>query len=409
MKYYDGDRLLKLDCDYNFVWSGRGPGKTDYFTRYLARLWAEGDEARGIEPGAQFVRVVRFDFDITASTMSGWVPEHAQNEIMERWHFAIAYRARKYYAVYPSMELPDGTCQEEHAELIGYVLPINKQDDYKSNDFSSVKTVMFEEFCAMRSRDYIRGEWTLFTSLLSTVVRRRKDCKVFFIGNTLTKSNPYFDVLGIDIDRLSIMPGQCRKFKVQGFKGHGATVGLHYAEMAESDIVELSPLMRVPGNEGAVSGTYQDSDEEQLYNSPDVQALLTVCERRPWLPDTCFYTGRQQGQGLYTCEITQDKVYMCDYLLILEKLEEPIRLQDIPHRIIDLSDGDTCAVVQDTLTGDVTDIPLTSKRIYWGDERVMLQLRREAYSCVIVAQDSDIRNRFFNFLDRYTPELLLKG
>jgi hypothetical protein len=179
--------------------------------------------------------------------------------------------------------------------------------------------------------------------------------------------------------------------------------------MAESDIVELSPLMCVPGNEGAVSGTYQDSDEEQLYNSPDVQALLTVCERRPWLPDTCFYTGRQQGQGLYSCEITQDKVYMCDYLLILERLEEPIRLQDIPHRIIDLSDGDTCAVVQDTLTGDVTDIPLTSKRIYWGDERVMLQLRREAYSCVIVAQDSDIRNRFFNFLDRYTPELLLKG
>lgn len=409
MKYYDGDKLLSLDCDYNFIWSGRGPGKTDYFTRYLARLFAEGDSSRGIEPGAQFVRVVRFDFDITAGTMSGWVPQHAQDWIMDRYHFAISYRARRYYAVYPEMVLDDGTEQPAHTELIGHVLPINKQDDYKSNDFSDVKTVVFEEFCAMRSRDYIRGEWTLFTSLLSTVVRRRKDCKVFFIGNTLTKSNPYFDVLGIDIDRLSIMPGQCRKFKIQGFKGHGATVGLHYAEMAESDIVELSPLMRVPGNEGAVTGLYQDSEEEQLYNTPEVQALLSACARRPWLPDTAFYTGHNAGQGLYTCDITQDRVYMCDYLLILERVEEPINLLELPRKIIDISDGDACAMAQDVLTGESKELALTSKRVYWGDERIMLQLRREAYSCVIVAQDSDIRNRFFNFLDRYTPELLLRG
>lgn len=391
MKYVDLGELISLDCDYNFIFSGRGPGKTDAVCReVVARPFHDH--------GAQFVRIARYDFDVTKSTMEGWFPQHAQDVCAADFGFVSLYKNRHYYAYYP---------ESDKAELMGYVVPLNKQDDYKSVAFDRVENIVFEEFCAMRERDYIRGEWSLFTSALSTIVRNRQNVKCWFLGNTLTKHNPYFDVMGIDIDRLSIQPGQCRKFRLPGYHGLGATVGIMYAEMAHEDIRELSPLMRVPSNEGATSGLYMDSDEELLYRDEEIAALRTVSQRHDLFGDGwILYTGSLKGQGLYTCQVTDDACYMGTRLIILEKLPDTLHIPP-DTRILDLSDGDTSVKVRD-IDANVSLLPLTSRRIFWGNQRDFLELQRFIESNTLVCQDSDIRNRFKNFIDRYVNELILK-
>lgn len=300
MRYYSLDRILELDCDYNFIVSGRGPGKSTAMCNRLTDCKRNGEE---------FVRIARYDWECSKVLMSNWF-----NEVnVEHMHEAIGchptYNAGLWYAEQDE--------DDSMSTVFGHLVTLNNQDTFKSASFDRVTNVVYEEFAMLNERDYMVGEVDAFLSALSTIVRRRQNVKVWFIGNTLSKHNPFYDYFGIDIDRMGIRPGDCRKFRCAGFNGHGATVGFEFADMAESDYMELSPLMRVGGNVTATTGVYDIPESVRLFK-----------ERVQGMPDSDFrkvfpgVDGVYMGHGEFADALVSKRPKFDDMPLVVLRRKE---------------------------------------------------------------------------------------
>lgn len=284
MKWYDITRIADTGCDFNFIVSGRGPGKSTAMVNLLIDSYFHTESEYG-RP-AQFARIVRYDWAISRTMMTGWFNEVNKNHLLE-YGKAVTYKGGEW-RLFPS---EDGRIDEgDPYEVMGYVLPLNAQDDYKSGvDFSNVTNVVFEEFVQLRERDYVESETDLFLSALSTIVRNRKDCRCWFIGNTLTKYNPYFQLFGIDVDKIGLEPGDLKTFRTTGYDGKGATIAIEYAQMAHEVIDDIAPLMRISGNVTATTGLYQVDPSVSEFSKRT--AKLLDSDLIPALPVAGCYLG----------------------------------------------------------------------------------------------------------------------
>lgn len=89
---------------------------------------------------------------------------------------------------------------ENNGKRLGYAVAITVQHKVKSGfDFSKVKNIVFDEAFIKQSltKRYLKDEVIEFLELISTIVRTRKDYRVFIIGNNLDKFNPYFAFFNI--------------------------------------------------------------------------------------------------------------------------------------------------------------------------------------------------------------------
>ncbi len=251
MKYYDIRPIRSKNCDFNFIVSGRGPGKTTAAVNMLLEEW--------FERGKQFVRIGRYDWEVSKTLMAAWFNSVNYSTIHEYTGNNSDYIKfhNGEFRLHESADL---------YQVMGYLITLNNQDVFKSVSYDDVTNVVFDEFAMLSPRDYMVGETAAYMSALSTIVRNRQDVKAWFIGNTLDKHNPYFDMFGVDIDRIGLEPGQIRTFKCSGFGGLGATIALEYAEMSYEDASEMSPLMRISGNDTATTGAYALSPEVSEYD-----------------------------------------------------------------------------------------------------------------------------------------------
>ena len=58
-----------------------------------------------------------------------------------------------------------------------------------------IKTIVFDEF--LSAKLYLNDEFVLFMNVVSTIVRRREDVKIYMLGNTVNKYCPYFEEMGL--------------------------------------------------------------------------------------------------------------------------------------------------------------------------------------------------------------------
>ena len=87
-------------------------------------------------------------------------------------------------------------------KIIGFGLALSVQAKYKSGiDFSKVTTIIFDEYTIMRSARvrYLPDEMTAFFELVSTIVRTRKNYKIFIIGNNNDLFNPIIEYFNINV------------------------------------------------------------------------------------------------------------------------------------------------------------------------------------------------------------------
>lgn len=223
MKFYDIKPILSKNCLYNFIWGGRGNGKSYAIKSYLLERFKRSKK--------QFVLVLR-DTLSRRSVCSQYFEDVCEG---------VTYTGGKFM-------LEDA--------VIGYAIPLTLQDKYKSTPYTQVESMVFEEFCCISECDYLEHETNLFMSLVSTVFRYRSG-KVFFIGNNISKNNPYFEYFDIDIVRDQIRKGDIKTYKRRG----EASVAVEWCTMPYEKKSEIPQLQRVRGNSIATTGDFTTPED----------------------------------------------------------------------------------------------------------------------------------------------------
>lgn len=243
MKYYDFSRMWQLHPDYGVIVGGRSNGKS-YAT---GKQWI----MNYLETGAQFVRVVRYLFDMQSKYVADYFSADLLAWVSREYGYEIWYEAPNYYIA------KEGKSRKG-ADVLGQVLSLSNEQKYKSNQYDRVTVIDIEEFALLDPTLYLQGEIDKFQSLLSTIVRMRNNVTVWFVGNTISKYNPYFTYLNINIDRLRLKPGDLR-IVPQPNMGYDETptVAIEFAEMAYETSREIPRLFKLSGNTTATTGLFE--------------------------------------------------------------------------------------------------------------------------------------------------------
>ena len=171
----------------------------------------------------QFAYVRRWDDDLKKNApqlfnglvQDGWLSWYSKG----KWN-GITYYRRCWYLIRTNS---DGAVEEKCKQPLAYGFAVNMAERYKGPDYPHIKTIIFDEFIPERTAGgTIVGEWRLWNSILSTIIRERNDVVVYMIANTITKNSPYFHVYKIDID--AVEPGSICVYRYSG----GGTLALEY-------------------------------------------------------------------------------------------------------------------------------------------------------------------------------------
>jgi hypothetical protein len=172
--YYNICEALTHNKLINFVVSARGLGKT-----YSAKEWAIRDFLKN---GSQFIYVRRFKEELKKPRKSFF------DDIIEK---------------FPDVTFKiDGDTIKIDGEVAGNFLSLSTAKIQKSTPFPKVNKIIFDEFIIDSGYyHYLPDEVTNFLEMYWTIARDR-DCRVFFLSNAITITNPYFMYFNIKINNL---------------------------------------------------------------------------------------------------------------------------------------------------------------------------------------------------------------
>lgn len=177
--YYNNHKLISYNGLFNFIIGERGVGKTFGFKEFCTDQF--------LKDGSQFIYIRRYKTELEKSMMKGKVP--------------CFYEALKNLDKYKNIELNNtGNNILINKKLAGVAISLTTALILKSVEFTKVKYIIFDEFMILKGSTYryLPNEVTQFLELYETV-SRLKDVKVFFLGNAISTTNPYFNYFNIHL------------------------------------------------------------------------------------------------------------------------------------------------------------------------------------------------------------------
>lgn len=240
--FHSFDGLKKYEYDFLFTVGTRSNGKTTSVQRdvILEDFYNEN---------AQFIKLCRYKDELKAIHQKQWFTE-INIETLHKYDIHIEYRGNTYYINEYKKYIKDGEllisefCKS--GEVLGKVIPIMRQQNYKSINYEKVNNIIFDEFALQNDYGYSIDEVDNFKSLLSTIVRIREDIKVYFIGNVLTPYNPYFQMFGIDAMKLKA--GNTYTFIDNSQYEEPCVVLLEFTKSVTNKVTDIPRLLRLPDN-----------------------------------------------------------------------------------------------------------------------------------------------------------------
>ena len=185
-KYYSLENILSKNAQYNIIFGERSNGKTYSVYKYAIEQYAKNR--------SQLAIIRRFDEDFRgkrgavmfdAINTNGEVKKATNGE----WTHIYYYASRWYFCRYE-----DGKrISDEKPFAFGFSLSAMEHD--KSTSYPEITTILFDEF--LTRTIYLPDEFVLFMNVLSTIIRDRKNVKIFMLGNTVNKHCPYFGEMGL--------------------------------------------------------------------------------------------------------------------------------------------------------------------------------------------------------------------
>lgn len=186
MRYYSLKSILSKNAQYNIVFGERSNGKTYAVLKYAIE--------QRVKDGSQLAIIRRWQDDFVGKrglvmfdslSSNGEIAKITRNE----WTSVYYYGSRWYLCKYEN----EKRIVDETPFAYGFALTSMEHD--KSTSYPNIKTILFDEFISRQA--YVPDEFMLFMNVISTIVRDRKDVKIFMLGNTVNKYCPYFEEMGI--------------------------------------------------------------------------------------------------------------------------------------------------------------------------------------------------------------------
>lgn len=186
-KFYSLKTILSKDAQYNIIFGERSNGKTYSVLKYGLEKFCKTGEQTGI------VRRWSEDFKGKrgATMYQSLVNNHEIEKLTDgKWTDVYYYSGRWYLCKYN--EKDERTVLEKP---IAYGFALGSMEHDKSTSYPEITTILFDEFLTRTM--YLPDEFVLFMNVLSTIIRHRKNVKIFMLGNTVNKYCPYFNEMGL--------------------------------------------------------------------------------------------------------------------------------------------------------------------------------------------------------------------
>lgn len=173
--YYSFDKISSYNGVFNFVIGGRGLGKT-----YGAKVRAI---KKFLKTGEQFIYLRRYKSELDAKRSYFTDFEHTFPE----WDFRVKGSEAQ---VSPVSARDD---EKRDWSVMGYFMALSTTQSKKSQSFTHVKTIIFDEFIIEKGAlHYLPDETTILTNFYSTVDRGQDKTTVYLLANSVSIMNPYF-------------------------------------------------------------------------------------------------------------------------------------------------------------------------------------------------------------------------
>ena len=188
MKYYNTSRIDKKNATYNVIIGERSNGKTyAVLKKGLIEYFKNG---------SQIAYVRRWKEDIigrrASQLFSGLIENSEVSKLSNNEFSGVHYYAGKWYLCNYDDK---GKAIYADSDIIAYSFALSDSEHDKSTSFPNIRTIIFDEF--LTNRTYLNDEFVLFMNVVSTIVRRREDVKIYMLGNTVNKYAPYFNEMGL--------------------------------------------------------------------------------------------------------------------------------------------------------------------------------------------------------------------
>ena len=173
MEFYNYDKICSYNAIWNFVLTNRGYGKSYGLKKRCIRNF--------LKKGEQFIYLRRWKTELKDNDK--WFDdirkEFPNNE--------LEFKFGKFYV--------DGN-------IAGFPVALSVSQRYKSVAYPNVTTIMFDEFLVDRSAGmrYITNEVDVALDFYETVARTRNNVRMFFLGNNISRVNPYFTYFNVKVN-----------------------------------------------------------------------------------------------------------------------------------------------------------------------------------------------------------------
>ena len=181
--YYDYDKVLGYGATFNFLVTSRGLGKTYGSIKMCIKDF--------LKNGNEFIYLRRYKTELNSSAKNLFDAINLNNEFPD---YILSSNGNKFF-IQPKKD-EDGKSDKVQ---IGYAISLSTANILKSTNFSKVRTIIFDEFLLGPGVfHYLPNEVEAFLDLYETAARMR-DVRVFFLGNAITQTNPYFNYFKLSL------------------------------------------------------------------------------------------------------------------------------------------------------------------------------------------------------------------
>ena len=192
--YYSLEKILSKNAQYNIIFGERSNGKTYAVLNYCLKNY--------FEKGEKFAIIRRYSTDVSPSKIRTFFSAFSLSEDEGKPTIVQKYSGNAFEKIvtqsgyfYPAFYDEDVGRYIKSNDWCGIAMSLVDSEHYKSTSFPEVTTILFDEF--ITRQQYLQDEFVVFMNILSTIIRDRKNVKIFMCGNTVNKYNPYFQEMGL--------------------------------------------------------------------------------------------------------------------------------------------------------------------------------------------------------------------